>query len=176
MPLVIIVGGPAGTGKTSVGALLAKHYNCPFVEGDDLHPQHNITKMSQGIPLTDDDRWGWLQKVSETASAKALDPENASHTVVASCSMLKKAYRDYLEKYGSGEFRFVFLHTTFQELMARVAARQGHYMKSDMVRSQYEIMEAPEGSELVENGGKAVNIETGDKTPEDIVAEVLERL
>lgn len=171
---VIIVGGPAGTGKTTIASLLADHYNCPFIEGDNLHPKENVEKMAMGQPLNDEDRWGWLQKLGEESSKRAQDTENKSNIAIASCSMLKKIYRDLLEKSGPhSHFRFVFLHTSYEELLKRVAARQGHYMKSDMVKSQYEIMEIPSGEELFKNGGKALDIDTTNKTPEEILQEVL---
>lgn len=177
MATVIIVGGPAGTGKTTIASLLAAHHKCPFIEGDNLHPQENVDKMARGQPLTDDDRWGWLEKLGEEAASQAQQPTNTSHVAVASCSMLKKMYRDHLEKAGApAAFRFVFLHTSYDELLKRVAARQGHYMKSDMVKSQYEIMEIPTGNELLANGGQALDVDTTNKTPEEILHEVLVQL
>lgn len=178
MATVIIVGGPAGTGKTTIASLLAEHHKAPFIEGDHLHPKENVDKMARGEPLTDDDRWGWLQTLAETAAAQAKDAQNQSKVAIASCSMLKKLYRDLLEKSaGPGvTSRFVFLHTSYEELLKRVAGRQGHYMKSDMVKSQYDIMELPSGDELLVNGGTALNVDTTDKTPEEILKEVLETL
>ncbi|RCK55124.1 putative gluconokinase [Candida viswanathii] len=175
-PTVIVVGGPAGTGKTTQGELLSSYYKCPFIEGDSLHPKANIDKMSAGIPLTDDDRWGWLEEVSKTSSTSAVDPGNASHIAVVSCSMLKKSYRDYIKEKSSGDevvFRFVFIYTTFEELMKRVGNRKGHYMKSDMVRSQYDIMEIPKGKELTSNGGDCIALDATDKSPEVIFKEIV---
>lgn len=181
MPTVIVVGGPAGTGKTTIAELLSKHYECPFLEGDSLHPQANVDKMSQGIALTDDDRWGWLQTLTEQASSKAISNPNG-HLCVVSCSMLKKMYRDYIKQTAERvatdakttvHFRFVFLHTTYEELLRRVNGRQGHYMKLDMVHSQYEIMQIPEGAELLKNGGEALEVDTTDKDPERIYNEIV---
>lgn len=180
---VIVVGGPAGTGKTTIGELLGTLFKCPFIEGDQLHPQANIDKMSSGIPLTDDDRWGWLKQLSEEASSSAFSPENSAQKAVISCSILKKSYRDYIKGVAEErqhdpkiQFRFVFLYTTFEELLSRVGQRKGHFMKSDMVKSQYEIMQIPEGLELVSNGGEAVAIDTTNKTPETIFEEVVAQL
>lgn len=173
MSTVIVVGGPAGTGKTTISELLAKHFkDCPFVEGDSLHPEANIKKMSAGIPLTDEDRWGWLEKLSVTSAKKA--DESSQRICIVSCSMLKKVYREYITKCGRGvvsnlQLKFVFLHTTYEELMQRVGHRQGHYMKLDMVKSQFDIMEIPQGDELVVNGGGAVDIDTTGKSPEEIL-------
>lgn len=177
MPTVIIVGGPAGTGKTTTATLLSKHFKCPFVEGDDLHPPENIKKMSEGKPLNDDDRWGWLQKLSEEASKLARDPTNKSEVCVASCSMLKKVYRETLMKHGGGiDFRFVFLHTSYEQLLRRVESRQNHYMKLDMVKSQYEIMEVPKGDELLKNGGNAIEVDNGNLDPEVLNEALLKQL
>lgn len=181
MPTVIVVGGPAGTGKTTIAELLSKHFNCQFIEGDALHPQANIDKMSQGIALTDDDRWGWLQTLTEEASRSAISSAD-SHMCVVSCSMLKKLYRDFIKDtakkvaegaHTTASFRFVFLHTTYEELLRRVNNRQGHYMKLDMVHSQYEIMQIPEGAELLAEGGDALSVDTTDKTPQDIYNEIV---
>lgn len=173
MPAVIIVGGPAGTGKTTIATILAKHYQCPFVEGDLLHPPANIKKMAEGQPLTDEDRWGWLQSLSEITSEKAKE----SNFAVASCSILKKVYRDHIEKHGANvTFRFVFLHTTYEELLNRVEKRQGHYMKLEMVKSQFDIMEVPEGSELLANGGHSLEVDTSDRSPEQISQQILASL
>lgn len=181
MPTVIVVGGPAGTGKTTQGELLAQYYQCPFIEGDSLHPQANIDKMSRGEPLTDDDRWGWLAKLAQEASVKAI--EDPSKKSVVSCSMLKKVYRDYIKQNASTsregndlKFRFVFLYTTFEELIKRVENRKGHYMKSDMVKSQYDIMEVPQGDELLENGGEAVSVDSTGKSEQVIFDDILKQL
>lgn len=176
-PTVIVVGGPAGTGKTTQGELLAKNYKCEFIEGDALHPKANIDKMSAGIPLTDDDRWGWLDQISKKSSSSAIDPENNSHISVVSCSMLKKVYRDYIKEHSVSTdvvFRFVFIYTTFEELMKRVSNRKGHYMKSDMVKSQYDIMEIPQGDELLSKGGDCIAIDATDKSPEVIFKEIID--
>lgn len=178
MPSVIIIGGPSGTGKSTISSLVAQAFDCPFVEGDDLHPQHNVDKMSRGEPLTDDDRWGWLKTLSRVCSEKATAADNTNHTTVGSCSMLKKKYREYLS--GNGlpgvDYRFVFLQTSFDELMHRVSQREQHFMKADMVKSQYDIMEVPEGEELTENGGAAYVVQTAGKTPKEISQEILAAL
>ncbi|CAH2353055.1 probable gluconokinase [[Candida] railenensis] len=176
----IVVGGPAGTGKTTLGEKLSEYLGCPYIEGDSLHPKENIDKMSKGIALTDEDRWGWLQVLSEITVEKAS--QSSTKTAIVSCSMLKKIYRRYIEKCATAanqtdepiEFRFVFLHTTFEELMKRVGGRQGHYMKSDMVMSQYNIMEVPKDDELLSNGGNCLEFDTTGKDPEKVFTEVSE--
>lgn len=177
MPFVIIVGGPSGTGKTTTATLLSERYGCPYIEGDDLHPKANVEKMSKGEPLTDEDRWGWLEKISQVSVEKATEPANKSGICVASCSMLKKKYRNFLAEKGKGaEFRFVFLHASFENIIKRVSARQNHFLKLNMVQSQFDIMEVPQTDELVKNGGKAiaVNCETG--TPEQLTDLIVHQL
>lgn len=174
---VIVVGGPAGTGKTTQGEALSSYFKCPFIEGDALHPQANIDKMSSGIPLTDDDRWGWLEEISQTSSSAAANSDNESHIAIVSCSMLKKKYRDYIKEHSSNPdvvFRFVFIYTTFEELMNRVSNRKGHFMKNDMVKSQYDIMEIPQGDELLNNGGDCIAIDATGKSPEVISKEIID--
>lgn len=179
MPLVIVVGGPAGTGKTTTAELLSKNlHNSPFVEGDSLHPKANVDKMASGVPLTDDDRWGWLKEVGQMSAKKAA--ESSQGISIASCSILKKAYRDHIKK-NAGDFpdtvfRFVFLHTSYDELMKRVEGRHGHYMKLDMVRSQYDIMEIPLGSELIKNGGDSVDVDATGKSPHEVLDTVMNAL
>ncbi|KAG7660557.1 SUV3 [[Candida] subhashii] len=173
---VIVVGGPAGTGKSTQGELFAKNLNCPLIEGDDLHPKENVDKMARGQPLTDEDRWGWLKELSEVASTKALDENNESGLCVVTCSMLKKIYREFIKanaiQASELNFRFVFLYTTFEELVKRVESRKGHYMKSEMVKSQYDIMEIPKDEEL----GEAIPIDTTNKTPAEIFEEIITKV
>ncbi|KAI3403635.1 hypothetical protein KGF56_003562 [Candida oxycetoniae] len=178
MVTVIVVGGPAGTGKTTQGQLLSEYYHCPFIEGDALHPKANIEKMSRGEPLTDEDRWGWLKTIALESSRKAY--ENPTRLCVVSCSILKKVYREYIEAncvhHEAVRFRFVFLYTTFEELIQRVENRKGHYMKSEMVKSQYDIMEIPQGDELLKNKGECVTVDTTNRTPREIFEEVVKYL
>lgn len=176
----IVVGGPAGTGKTTIAELISDQLKCPYLEGDELHPQENIDKMSKGFALNDDDRWGWLKILSEKTSDACLDTENQAQTAIVSCSMLKKSYRQYIKDSAHNSdklnFKFVFLYSTFEELLKRVGNRKGHYMKSDMVKSQYDIMEIPQGPELIDNGGDCLSIDTTDKTPEEIFKIILKYL
>lgn len=174
----IVVGGPAGTGKTTISEMLSKQLRCPFIEGDNLHPEENIAKMSRGEALTDRDRWGWLAEISRVTSDECLDERNETHVAVVSCSMLKASYRKYLKQHshGSLKFRFIFLYTTFEELYKRVGQRNGHFMKNDMVKSQYDIMEIPRRGELVENHGDCLAIDTTGKDPQAIFKEILMKL
>lgn len=169
---MIVVGGPAGCGKLTVSEQLSEHLHCPVIDGDDLHPKENVDKMSNDIPLNDEDRWPWLVKVATHSTAQA--ETSPRHTAVISCSMLKWKYRDFIkENAPKTRFAFVFLHLTEEETIARVLARQGHYMKKEMVELQYAIMELPAGTRLVANGGDEVDMSVLGKTREEVLEEVL---
>lgn len=169
-----MIGGPAGTGKTTAASKLSAHFGCPYIEGDALHPTGNIRKMSKGIPLTDDDRWEWLEKLTKTTVEKCKDSD--SHMAIVTCSMLKKLYRQLIRECSSAKVIFCFLYATFEELVNRVENRQNHYMKSDMVRSQYEIMEVPGGEEMVDNGGDCLVVDTTDKNTDEIYEELCRKI
>ncbi|KAH3687916.1 hypothetical protein WICPIJ_001101 [Wickerhamomyces pijperi] len=150
MPKVIVIAGTAGTGKTTIGVALANHYHTQFIEGDNLHPKTNIDKMSHGIPLTDEDRWGWLKQISEFATTSALENAKLGEEAIAvvSCSALKKVYRDLIrETSPDTEFIFTFLYCSVETLIERVTQRKGHYMKSDMIQSQFDILQLPKEDE-----------------------------
>lgn len=142
---VLIVGGPAGCGKSTVAGYLAAQLGWAFIEGDTLHPTENIAKMSNGIPLTDADRWSWLGRIVETATVTL---EKGKPGVVLTCSALKRAYRDVLRKVPSGvDVTFVFLLVDQKALLDRVRARKDHYMKVEMVESQLRDLEVPQSDE-----------------------------
>lgn len=144
--MIIFVGGPAGCGKSTVASLLAEKIGCTFLEGDSLHPKENIEKMSHGIPLTDEDRWGWLASVAHESAAEA--EKSNVHKSVAACSSLKKVYRDYLRKQAPNQrIVFVFINVDGDELLRRITKRKGHYMKADMLKSQLAITEVPKSDE-----------------------------
>ncbi|KAJ5623781.1 gluconokinase [Penicillium lagena] len=144
-----IVTGPAGCGKSTVGEGLRQELGVPFLEGDDYHPQLNKEKMGRGTPLTDEDRWDWLIALRKAAiDVLAPSPErNNPAGVVVACSALKQKYRDVMRvaAYGSPsvQIHFIYLQLDEDVLMARVRARQQHYMKSGMVRSQLATLEEP---------------------------------
>jgi len=139
-PLAIVVMGVSGSGKTSVGEHLAARLGCAFVEGDRLHPEANVAKMAKGIPLTDDDRWPWLDLVGgELAKARAR-----RESVVVSCSALKQTYRDRLRRGSGGMLYFVFLTGDPKVLEQRMGARTGHFMPASLLQSQLATLESPE--------------------------------
>ena len=150
--LRIIVMGVSGSGKTTIGENLAKALDLAFLEGDSLHPKSNVEKMSAGIPLEDDDRWPWLDKIGERLSA-------ASNGIIISCSSLKKSYRDRMRKAAGGPLLFVFLDGSFEVLHEHMGHRTGHFMPVSMLESQIKTLESPVGEPLVFRADVADSVE-----------------
>lgn len=137
-PVVLVVMGVSGCGKTTVAALLAGRLGWPFEEGDALHPQANIDKMAAGHPLNDDDRWPWLEKVAHWVEER-LDQGQSG---VITCSALKRPYREVINRRGSG-VEFVFLAGSQETIAARLASRHGHFMPPELLASQFADLEEP---------------------------------
>ena len=135
----IVVMGVSGCGKTSVAEGLAAALSAPFIEGDSLHPAANVEKMSQGIPLTDEDRWPWLDTIGRAMAERLGD----GRSVVVSCSALRKTNRDRLRHAAGGSPAFVFLKGSRDLLMARMAARRNHFMPVSLLDSQLSTLEDP---------------------------------
>lgn len=127
--------GVSATGKTTVAVQLAEELGCEFIEGDDLHPSRNIAKMEAGTPLTDEDRWPWLQAIADMVAVK--DFERTS--TVVTCSALKRSYRNVLR--GSAPTFFVHLHAPFEVLEERMQHRTKHFMPATLLRTQFETLE-----------------------------------
>ncbi|HAH70688.1 MAG TPA: gluconate kinase [Succinivibrionaceae bacterium] len=147
-----VVMGTCGSGKTTVGKALAKHFNATFIDGDDLHPRHNVEKMRAGHPLNDEDRKPWLERVSDVFFSLA----NRSCSGVVVCSALKKKYRDIIRQ-GNEGLVFIHLYADKQVILDRMSKRQGHYMKTEMVDSQFEALEFPDPT--VEKDVCNINVE-----------------
>jgi gluconokinase len=141
----IIVMGVSGAGKTSVADLLARRLGSKFVEGDQLHPKANVEKMAQGIPLTDEDRWPWLEVIGETLH----EARGRHEDIVVTCSSLKKTYREKLRSAGGEPLYFVFLKGAPEVLAARMGERKGHFMPTSLLQSQLATLESPEGEPAV---------------------------
>lgn len=137
----IIVMGVSGSGKTTVGEAVARRIHAKFIDGDDLHPRTNIQKMGSGHPLNDEDRMPWLERLSD--AAYSLHHKNETGIIV--CSALKRRYRDRLRE-GNPEMVFLYLKGRFDVIMERLKARSGHFMPTDLLKSQFEALEEP-GSE-----------------------------
>lgn len=134
---VIYITGVSGVGKSTIGQRLAQELSYTFLDGDDYHPHQNIAKMSAGIPLVDDDRWPWLDAISEAANHHSVEG------VVIACSALKQAYRDRLTDRVSRHITWVHLHGDRDLIHRRMSSREGHYMHASMLDSQFEQYEVP---------------------------------
>lgn len=130
-----VVMGVASCGKTSVGEMLARELGVAFVEGDKLHPKSNIGKMSAGMALTDDDRWPWLTEVG-----RSLCGETGK---IASCSALKKSYRQHITRSAHRPVAFIFLDGQRALLEQRISERKDHFMPASLLESQLTTLERP---------------------------------
>ena len=161
MPILVVMG-VSGSGKSTIASLLAAELACPFKEGDAFHPRANVEKMKSGTPLTDEDRWPWLERIAdEIAGWRA----NGSSGVVT-CSALKRVYRQVLA--GDG-VTFVYLKGDRAVIEQRLKARRGHFMPATLLNSQFAILEEPDDSE------RAITVDVG-PPPSAIVAEVMRQL
>jgi gluconokinase len=141
MTLRLVIMGVAGCGKSSVGEALSQRLHVPYRDGDDLHTPEAVEKMRQGIPLTDDDRWPWLDRVSQTLATEA--------PILVGCSALKRAYRDRIRAGADGPVTFVHLSGSRDLIASRMAARTGHYMPTSLLDSQFAALEPPGPDEAI---------------------------
>jgi gluconokinase len=152
--------GPAGSGKTTIGKLLAAQLKWDFVDGDSFHSPANIEKMSRGIPLNDNDRIPWLNSIHE-----AIVQWDAQHkNVVLACSALKRIYRERLLV--SPDVKLVYLKGTYELLRERLHSRKGHYATEQLLASQFADLEEP---------ADAITVDVA-HSPEEIVAEIRKKL
>lgn len=133
-----VVMGVSGSGKSTIGTAFARALDTDFVEGDQYHPPENVRRMAAGIPLTDDDRAGWLRSLA----AKIHEAKNAGTGLVITCSALKRSYRDILRAEAE-DLRFIFLRGTPELLAERLATRKGHFMPASLLESQLATLEEP---------------------------------
>jgi gluconokinase len=159
-PMVVIVMGVTGAGKTTVGRLLAEQSGWEFADADDFHPTANVEKMRQGIPLNDEDRGPWLERLRQSITNWVADQCN----VVLACSALKRSYRKELEV--GPEVRFVYLKGSANLIANRLRSRHGHFADEQILAGQFADLEEPE---------TAVKVEIA-STPEQIVAQIREKL
>jgi gluconokinase len=161
---IYLVMGVAGSGKSLIGAALAKSLDVEFIEGDNFHPPANVRRMASGISLTDEDRAGWL-------AALAVEIRRAKQTsvgLVVACSALKRSYRDVLRG-AAPDLQFIFLRGQPELIAERLANRTGHYMPASLLGSQLVTLETPTGDE----GVWTVDIA---RSPAEIVAELVTRI
>jgi gluconokinase len=159
----LIFMGVSGCGKSTIAALVAQQLGRPMIEGDDLHPPANIAKMTQGIPLNDDDRRPWLEAIA----ARIDSWRRAGSQGVVTCSSLRRAYRDILRA-GHDDVRFVFLKGSYELLLGRMQHRQRHFMPPSLLQSQFATLEEPGPDEAI-----TVSI---DQPVEGIVSDVMRQL
>ena len=161
--MIVIVFGVSGAGKTTIGKLLARELGSRFIEADDFHPTANVEKMRSGHPLTDEDRWPWLERLREQIKRALAAGENA----VLACSTLKRAYRDRLGV--SEEVMFVLLRGDFPLVEKQLRSRRRHFMNPDLLQRQFDDLEEPQPDEHV------LTVQLGG-TPEEIVGEIKAKL
>ena len=154
-----VVMGVAGCGKTTIGEKLAVAMNAAFLDGDAFHPAENIAKMSRGEPLTDNDRWPWLERFAHAIAEKP-------GTVVGGCSSLKRAYRQHITQAAGEAVRFIYLEGSRDLIASRMSARTCHFMPTSLLDSQFETLEVPGRDE----NAITVNI---DRSEEEIVRAIL---
>jgi gluconokinase len=155
--VVIILFGVTGAGKTTVGQLLAAELGWKFYDADEFHSATNVEKMRQGIPLTDTDRWPWLERLRELIT-NCIDKQEQA---VVACSALKQGYREYLTI--SDEVKLVYLRGNYSLIEERLKKRRGHFMQPRLLQSQFDALEDPRDKALV------IDV---DQTPDKIVAQI----
>lgn len=163
-PVVLVLMGVSGCGKTTVAQILATRLHWAFEEGDALHPQANVDKMAAGHALDDADRAPWLAKVADWVDAR-LD---AGECGVITCSSLKRSYRALIDRRGAG-IEFVYLHGSRELIASRLATRHGHFMPSSLLDSQFATLEEPAADE------PAIRVEIG-AAPEAIADDIVAAL
>ncbi len=156
----MVIMGVSGSGKSSVGEGVAVLMGLVYRDGDDLHPVQNVAKMRDGIPLTDEDRWPWLDRV-----ARVLADEDP---VIVGCSALKRIYRDRIRAGAGGPVMFIYLAGSRDLIASRMTQRQGHYMPLSLLDSQFAALEPPGPDEAV-----TVSI---DQPLDRIIAEIVQKV
>ena len=161
---VLLVCGVSGSGKTTIGTLLAKRLGYAYAEADSFHPAANVAKMAAGHPLDDADRAPWLAAIGAFIDETTV----AGHAAVVTCSALKRAYRDQLRG-GRPNVRLIFLDVAPEVVRERLQARHGHFFPAELLASQYRDLEAPDPDEHVLH----VAVDSPDTTPDAVVDRIL---
>ncbi len=138
--MILVLMGVSGSGKTTIGRVLAGKLGWTFVDADDYHPAANVEKMHRGIPLNDDDRRPWLDALRRRIDEARDRGEN----IVLACSALKHAYQDYLQQESPENVKYVYLSGSEELIRRRLAARKGHFMDPGLLHSQFETLEPPD--------------------------------
>lgn len=137
---ILFVMGVSGSGKSTIGKLLAKALDYPFFDGDDFHTESNIKKMSAGKPLTDEDRHGWLMALND------LGKRHIELGAVIACSALKESYRGILQKDIDDGVHFIYLKGSFEDILERLKHRQDHFMPVELLKSQFDLLSPPKNA------------------------------
>jgi len=140
--MVVVVSGVAGSGKTTIGSMLAERMGVRYADADDFHPEANRLRMEAGMPLSDEDRKPWLAAISAWIDERLAAGESG----VVSCSALKRSYREQLSRPG---VRLIFLDVDRETIEERLADRKGHFFPAELAASQFETLEEPEPEENV---------------------------
>lgn len=159
--MILIISGVAGTGKSTIGKLLAEKINLPFYDADDFHPKSNVQKMLSGFPLNDDDRQPWLESLSTALLKWEIDGG-----AILACSALKESYREILSAQCNSDIFWIILYGDSALLKERLNSRKGHYFDSQLLSSQLDALELPEYGWLIDV----------QSTPEVIVRDICQRL
>ncbi|HJP32490.1 MAG: gluconokinase [Candidatus Latescibacteria bacterium] len=161
--MAVILMGVTGSGKTTVGEMLAKRLDWPYLDGDDFHPEQNVTKMAVGTPLTDEDRWPWLRILADEIGGRI----DRGASCLLGCSALKEEYRRVLRlERDESQVRFVHLAGSESLIAGRLSSRVHRYMPASLLRSQFEALEAPADATVIDI----------DATPDEIADRVLRAL
>jgi gluconokinase len=163
----LVVMGVAGSGKSTIAAALSQQLGWACAEADEFHPQANIRKMSQGVPLQDEDRWPWLQHIQNWMTTQA----RAGKSTVLTCSALKQSYRRLLAQ-AEGRVLFLHLHGEADLIGQRLQGREGHFMPPTLLPSQLATLEPLSEDELA-TGSLRLDIS---KSPEDLVSTIVASL
>jgi gluconokinase len=146
VPEAIVVMGVSGSGKSTIGRRIASKLGCAFADADRYHPEANIAKMARGIPLTDEDRQPWLERLRQLIEEHAAE----GRSLVLACSALKERYRRVLKgAEPAARVHFVYLQGDFDTILSRMQRRKGHYMKASMLDSQFRDLEEPTDAVVV---------------------------
>ncbi|MEM7802814.1 MAG: gluconokinase [Chloroflexota bacterium] len=158
---VILVMGVSGSGKSTIGESLAQALGWHFYDADDFHPEANIKKMSAGVPLTDEDRWPWLDAIHQLFIKEMA----AERPLVLAGSALKESYRRRLLRGIDKNAAIIFLKGSYDLIWQRMESRTGHYMQPNMLKSQFDTLEEPRSENLI-----TIDI---DHTPAEVVELIL---
>lgn len=136
--MIVVLMGVAGSGKTTIGRALAARLGCEFLDGDDFHPAANVAKMAAGVPLTDEDRWPWLEQLN----TRLRERQARGESVVLACSALKESYRAQLMR-GLADCELAFLRGSMELIRGRLETRKHRYMPATLLASQFAVLEVP---------------------------------